>query len=162
VAFERSGATAGARTLPGGAEVCGEGTIGPGGRDELGAADVHVGGEPVHFASYQPQQSVLNPQSAHRQTACIRYTLAPPQRSHTIFSSVAGGVREDSSGASDVTREGLAVSAMGGIIPAASVEVAGLHMSSMRYQLDDNLEHPRRHSTGHILSMCIEISRFTC
>ena len=35
---------------------------------------------------YQPQQSVLYPQSAHRQTACMRYTFAPPQRSHTAAS----------------------------------------------------------------------------
>jgi hypothetical protein len=34
-------------------------------------------------AAYQPQQSVLKPQSAQRQTACIRYTFAPPQRSQT-------------------------------------------------------------------------------
>src|SRR5689334_7685786 len=40
---------------------------------------------------YQPQQSVLNPQDEHRQTACIRY-ISAPQRSHSILSLSVGGV----------------------------------------------------------------------
>jgi hypothetical protein len=36
---------------------------------------------------HQPQQSVLNPQAGQRQTACIRYISATPQRSHIILST---------------------------------------------------------------------------
>ncbi|MEP7308532.1 MAG: hypothetical protein ABJA98_23755, partial [Acidobacteriota bacterium] len=35
---------------------------------------------------YHPQQSVLNPHSVQRQTACMRY-ISAPQRSHSILSS---------------------------------------------------------------------------
>jgi hypothetical protein len=35
---------------------------------------------------YQPQQSVLNPHDAQRQTACMRY-MSAPQRSHNVLSS---------------------------------------------------------------------------
>jgi len=41
---------------------------------------------------YQPQQSVLNPQFGHRQTACIRYISAWPHRSQITLSSAAGAV----------------------------------------------------------------------
>ena len=37
---------------------------------------------------YQPQQSVLKPHSGQRQTACIRYISAFPQRSQSIASSL--------------------------------------------------------------------------
>ena len=37
-------------------------------------------------ADHQPQQSVLKPQSAHRQTACILKTRGLPQRSQTTAS----------------------------------------------------------------------------
>jgi hypothetical protein len=43
--------------------------------------------ENVH---YQPQQSVLKPHSGQRQTACIRYISALPQRSQIILSTRAG------------------------------------------------------------------------
>ena len=36
---------------------------------------------------YQPQQSVLNPQAGQRQTACMRYIAALPQRSQSMSSS---------------------------------------------------------------------------
>jgi hypothetical protein len=36
---------------------------------------------------YHPQQSVLNPHSGQRQTACIRYISALPHRSQIIASS---------------------------------------------------------------------------
>jgi hypothetical protein len=36
---------------------------------------------------YQPQQSVLKPHSGHRQTACMRYISAFPQRSQIMASS---------------------------------------------------------------------------
>jgi hypothetical protein len=36
------------------------------------------------MAVYQPQQSVLNPQAGHRQTACMR-NISAPQRSHSIL-----------------------------------------------------------------------------
>jgi hypothetical protein len=54
---------------------------------------------------YHPQQSVLKPQSAQRQTACMRYTFAPPQRSHTIASGGGAGA-----GACGWGAEGTAVS----------------------------------------------------
>ena len=38
---------------------------------------------------YQPQQSVLKPQSGQRQTACIRY-ISAPQRSQSVLSAGAG------------------------------------------------------------------------
>src|SRR5262249_8328131 len=50
-----------------------------------GGADVAV--ERFH---YQPQQSLLNPQAEHRQTACMRY-ISAPQRSHNILSSPLPG-----------------------------------------------------------------------
>ena len=37
--------------------------------------------------SYHPQQSVLNPHSGQRHTACIRYISALPQRSQIMRSS---------------------------------------------------------------------------
>src|SRR5437868_14723322 len=42
-------------------------------------------------AAYQPQQSVLNPQSGQRQTACMRY-ISAPQRSHSVLSALHAGV----------------------------------------------------------------------
>jgi hypothetical protein len=47
---------------------------------------------------YHPQQSVLNPQHAQRQTACMRY-ISAPQRSQSVGASDAGaGGSEDFSG----------------------------------------------------------------
>jgi hypothetical protein len=45
--------------------------------------------ESTFRTNYQPQQSVLNPHSGQRQTACIRYISALPQRSQ-IMESLAG------------------------------------------------------------------------
>ena len=72
VPFERfrasTGADAGprvAKPLDLGEHVC---TI----RGELGAVGPDRADQLLHVRAYQPQQSVLKPQSAQRQTACIR------------------------------------------------------------------------------------------
>ena len=44
---------------------------------------------------YQPQQSVLKPQSGQRHTACIRYMSPVPQRSQSIASSPQAAVFEE-------------------------------------------------------------------
>jgi len=38
------------------------------------------------MSRYQPQQSVLNPQLGHRQTACMR-NISVPHRSHATASA---------------------------------------------------------------------------
>jgi len=52
------------------------------------ASRIDVRLETVH---YQPQQSVLNPQDGHRQTACMR-NISAPQRSQITLSEAASGV----------------------------------------------------------------------
>ncbi len=51
-------------------------------KNGIGRADVAL--DLLH--RHQPQQSVLNPQAGHRQTACMRY-ISAPQRSHSILFS---------------------------------------------------------------------------
>jgi hypothetical protein len=65
---------------------------------------------------YQPQQSVLKPHSGQRQTACIRYISALPQRSQIIL-SVSGGLTFGGT----IGRTGGGVSDMAGIIALTPV-----------------------------------------
>jgi hypothetical protein len=44
----------------------------------------------VDLPHHQPQQSVLNPQPGHRQTACILY-ISAPQRSQSTASAEQDG-----------------------------------------------------------------------
>lgn len=65
------------------------------------------------LSGYQPQQSVLNPQAGHRQTACMR-NISAPHRSQSTWSS-AGGVRREGVGGESGVGRGL--SAMPALYP---------------------------------------------
>jgi hypothetical protein len=76
-------------------------------------------------SSYHPQQSVLNPHFGHRQTACIRYISAFPQRSQIIRSSCSArswpATTRSAGGASLGTWE----SAIAGIIFTSNAHLCG-------------------------------------
>src|ERR1700750_3426414 len=70
-------------------------------------------GLPSHWSTciYQPQRAVVKPHSGQRQTACIRYISALPQRSQIILSS-AGVILSGGAGRTG----GGGASGMAGII----------------------------------------------
>ena len=69
-------------------------------------------GRDVGGPAYQPQQSVLNRQSGHRHTACMRY-ISAPQRSQRVASAAADcgwAFRADRTGVNRGVAVGLGVS----------------------------------------------------